>query len=124
MFKKLSSLSLPFGKELINEIYRYFLEQSKEKVKITSGAQFIDVFSHSERIQIDINDLMFLKNRVSRQLDSEDFSRANEVLLNVWGRKWVDFSWMEEFRLFYCNYKPTGLTQYDQRCFFREIAPR
>jgi hypothetical protein len=52
------------------------------------------VFSQSERIQIDLTDLMYLNGRVSLEMDGGDFSRGGEVLLKVWARKWVDLEWM------------------------------
>jgi hypothetical protein len=61
---------------------------------------------------------MYLSGRVASQMDEGDYTRGEETLLKVWGRKWVDCSWMEEFRLFYHEYQPTALTQYDQRCYF------
>jgi hypothetical protein len=36
----------------------------------------------------------------------------------VWGRKWVDCEWMEEFRCFFNDYHINAITQYDQRCYF------
>jgi hypothetical protein len=47
----------------INKLYRYFLEESKDKVKVCSADNFIDIFAHSERIQIDLNDLAYLNGR-------------------------------------------------------------
>jgi len=61
---------------------------------------------------------MYLNQRVAKELDSRILNRADEVLLNVWGRKWVDCQWMEEFRCFFNNYQLNAITQYDQRCYF------
>lgn len=67
---------------------------------------------------------MYLNNKVGSELDSGELARANDKLINVWGRKWVDSEWMEEFRCFYYQYKVTGICQYDQRCFFHEILAK
>ena len=61
---------------------------------------------------------MYISNRVAKAFDQKDFTRADEVLLNVWGRKWVDCHWMEEFRCFFNHYQLNAITQYDQRCYF------
>lgn len=105
-------------RKTINIIYRFFLEQSKEKVKVKSGKDFISIFSCSERVQIDINDLSYIRNNLFTQFGEDNYSRADGLFMNVWGREWVDCSWMEEFRCFYHDYKLTAITQYDQRCFF------
>jgi hypothetical protein len=54
-----NNLEMPnvITKELINQMYRYFLEASKNKFKIQKGEDFEIIFSHSERIIIDLRDL-------------------------------------------------------------------
>lgn len=73
-----------------NRIYRYFLEESKDKLKVCSVEDFIDIFSHSERIQIDLNDLALLNNRAFYKLAEGNYTEAQERLIDVWGRQWVD----------------------------------
>lgn len=38
---------------------------------------FIEVFAHSERIQIDINDLALLNNHAFKRIGEGDYSTAN-----------------------------------------------
>lgn len=57
----------------MNKIYRYFLEESKDKIKIRSGKDFINIFAHSERIQIDINDLAYLNDKAFEKLKSGNY---------------------------------------------------
>jgi transcription initiation factor TFIIIB Brf1 subunit/transcription initiation factor TFIIB len=34
-------------RKVINKIYQYFLDESKNKLKVTSAEDFIDIFAHS-----------------------------------------------------------------------------
>ena len=76
-----------------NSIYKFLMENSRERSRIANGKDFIKLFSKSERIVIDLENLSTAGGHLFRKFREEDWSASESHLIEVCFREWKDFLW-------------------------------
>jgi hypothetical protein len=82
-------------------------------MRIQSPAEFIKLFTASERIVIDLENLATVRDFMFRRFKEGDYEGEDSDFIVVCLRQWEDFKWQNEFRCFYHDYLLTGVCQYE-----------
>jgi len=85
-----------------------------EALRIKTGAEAVDLFVHSNRVQED------LRHFIEKSKESKPGDKAQEF--NVVVREFATFEVELEFRAFVYGKKVTAITQYNQFCYFPRVT--
>jgi len=88
-----------------NAVLIYLMNATKEVLKITNASQALDLLTSSERVSVDIYQMLVYKN--------VDEKESEEELCQIVFREWFDIDDLEEFRCFFYGKKLTAISQYN-----------
>ena len=81
------------------------------------------MFSKSERVVIDINQLQIAGGMLFKQFKEGNYCQRDAPFIKISLREWEEFPWESEFRCFYNNFQLNAITPYVQDAVYSINEP-
>ncbi|KRW99103.1 hypothetical protein PPERSA_02935 [Pseudocohnilembus persalinus] len=103
----------------LNQVLIWLFNYTKKYLKIQNAQQCYELLQKSERVFVDLTNLLIWKNiNFNQYQDIEDLQKDEKIdekqqLCYLCVRKWIDILDENEFRCFFYNKKLTAISQYN-----------